>query len=172
MTIIRTGLLVFALLPTLLLGACGFHLRGEDSFALPVETLYIQSPNPYAPFINEIKQAIQAGKAQLVDTQDEAQLTLQIVSEIKDKQILSLSIAGRVLEYRLQYRVSLRAYDRQQQEWLSPQEIVVRRDFAYDDTEVLAKEQEEAQLDLVMRADAVQQVLRRLSRARPPQSKE
>jgi LPS-assembly lipoprotein len=151
----------------LLLAACGFQPRGEGSFALPVQTLYLRTPNTYAPFVNELKQAIRAANVQIADKPEDAQLTLQIVSEIKDKQILSLSVGGRVLEYRLQYRVSFKAYDAQKKEWLAPQEITVRRDFAYDDTEILAKEQEEAQLDLDMRADAVRQVLRRLSRARP-----
>ena len=51
---------------------------------------------------------------QITDTPDQAQLTLQIVSEVPDKQILSLNSAGRVIEYRLQYRISLRAYDKEQ----------------------------------------------------------
>lgn len=150
-----------------LLGGCGFHLRGEGSYALPVESLYIRSPNDLSPFINELKQEIRAGGTRIADTQEGAPLTLQIVSETHEKQILSLSVAGRVLEYRLQFKVSLKAYDAKGSEWLAPQEIVIRRDFPYDDTQILAKEQEEAQLNLDMQMDAVQQVLRRLSRARP-----
>jgi LPS-assembly lipoprotein len=150
-----------------LLSGCGFHLRGEGSYALPVDALYIQSPNNLSPFINELKQDIRAGGTKIADAQEAAPLTLQIVSEMRDKQILSLSVAGRVLEYRLQFKVSLKAYDAKGNEWLAPQEIVIRRDFSYDDTQILAKEQEEAQLYLNMQADAVQQVLRRLSRARP-----
>ncbi len=153
---------------SILLAACGFHLRGQDDFALPFQRLYLKSPNDYAPFTNELKNAIQANNVQITNTPEQAQLTLQIVSEVTDKQILSLSGAGRVLEYRLQYRVSLRAYDLKQQEWLVPQEITLRRDYSYDDTQVLAKQQEEAMLYQNMRGDAVQQVLRRLNHAHPP----
>ena len=85
-----------------------------------------------------------------------------------DKQILSLSGGGQVLQYTLQYRVSLRLYDQKQQEWLVPQEIKLRRDFSYDNTKVLAMIQEEALLYENMRSDAVQQVLRRLDHAHPP----
>ena len=92
-----------------------------------------------------------------------------MVSETTDKQILSLSGAGRVREYRLQYRISLRAYDRKQQEWLAPEEITLQRDFSYDDTQVLAKQQEESLLYQNMRSDAVQQVLRRLNHVKAPQ---
>lgn len=152
---------------TLLLAACGFHLRGQNAFDLPFKTLYVQSSNDYSPFLGELKRAIEANNVQLTGTPGQAQLTLQIVSEVADKQILSLSSAGRVLEYRLQYRISLRAYDNKQQEWLAPQEIALRRDYSYDDTQVLAKQQEEALLYQNMRGDAVQQVLRRLNRAHP-----
>lgn len=154
---------------SLLLGACGFHLRGHGAFVLPFQTLYVKSANDYTPFIKELKQAIQVNEVQITDAPEQAQLTLHIVSEASDRQILSLSGGGRVREYRLLYRISLRAYDKKQQEWLAPQEIASQRDFSYDDSQVLAKEQEEALLYQDMRGDAVQQVLRRLNRARPPQ---
>ncbi|MBI5659940.1 MAG: hypothetical protein HZC43_10450 [Nitrosomonadales bacterium] len=161
--------LVFVLMLALLLGACGFHLRGQSAFALPFQTLYVKSANDYAPFVVDLKRAIEANSVQIADSPDQAQLTLHIVSEATDKQILSLSGGGRVREYRLQYRVSLRVHDRQQQDWLAPEEITLRRDFSYDDVQVLAKEQEEAMLFQNMRGDAVQQILRRLNHARPPQ---
>lgn len=160
------------LMLTLMLSACGFHLRGEGAFALPFQSVYINSPNDYTPFINELKQDLRANNVQVANSSKEAQLTLQIVFEKTDKQILTLSAAGRVLEYRLQYRVSLRAYDKNVQEWLVPREITFRRDFPYDDTQVLAKEQEEAMLYTDMRHDAVQQVLRLLARAKPVPSKD
>lgn len=157
------------LLLPLLLAACGFHLRGQDAFVMPFKTLYVQSENNYSPFINELKSALEASNVQIPETPAQAQLTLQIVSETTDKQILSLSGAGRVQEYRLQYRISLRLYDQQQDDWFAPEEITLRRDYSYDSTQVLAKEQEEALLYKNMRSDAVRQILRRLNHAHAPQ---
>ncbi|HLY96494.1 MAG TPA: LPS assembly lipoprotein LptE, partial [Sideroxyarcus sp.] len=82
-------------------------------------------------------------------------------------QILSLSGSGRVQEYQLIYRVSLRAYDNKQIDWLPAEEIMLSRILTYDESQVLAKEQEEANLYKDMRADAVAQAMRRLSRAKP-----
>lgn len=161
-----TSLLVLML--SMLLAACGFHLRGQNDFALPFQRLYVKSANDKAPFINELKSAIRVNNVQITDTPEQAQLTLQIVSEVTDKQILSLSAAGTVLEYRLQYRISLRAFDQKQQDWLAPQEIILRRDYSYDSTQVIAKQQEEVLLYQDMRGDAVQQVLRRLNHVHPP----
>ena len=53
------------------------------------------------------------------------------------------------------YRVSLRAYDNQQNDWLPADEILLSRILPYDDTQVLAKEQEEAMLYKDMRSDAL-----------------
>jgi LPS-assembly lipoprotein len=72
-----------------------------------------------------------------------------------------------VQEYQLIYRVSLRAYDNKQNDWLPPDEIMLTRILAYDDAQILAKEQEEASLYRDMRADAVGQAIRRLNRAKP-----
>ncbi|MBI3902263.1 MAG: hypothetical protein HY306_04875 [Nitrosomonadales bacterium] len=160
---------LLVILTAVLLTACGFHLRGQSAYALPFQTLYIKSANDYTPFVTELTHVIEANNVQVTDTPEQAQLTLDIVSETADKQILSLSSGGRVREYRLQYRISLRAFDMQQQEWLAPEEFTLRRDYSYDDTQVLAKEREEELLYQDMRSDAVQQVLRRLNHARMPQ---
>ena len=159
--------LTLALTLALLLGACGFHLRGQGEFVMPFQSLYIQSANDYTPFISELKRALQAAGVQLADSPDKAQLTLHIVSESMGKQILSLSAAGRVREYQLRFGVSFRAFDTMQQEWLPAGEIALLRNMSYDDTQILAKAQEEALLYQNMVSDAVQQMLRRLKHARP-----
>ena len=167
----RTNLLILPLLIlTLLLGACGFHLRGQGGFAFPFQTLLIQAPNANVPLILDLKRAVQLYGIKLVDTSENAQLTLHIVFETMSKQILSLSDAGRVREYQLNYLVSLRAYDSKQQEWVPADEIVLQRYLSYDNTQILAKEMEETVLYQDMRTDAVQQILRRLSLAKPQQS--
>ena len=78
------------LMLALLLGACGFHLRGQSALAMPFQTLYVKSANDYAPFITELKHAIEVNNVQITDSPEQAQLTLHIVSETMDKQILSL----------------------------------------------------------------------------------
>ena len=152
------------LLTALLLSACGFHLRGQ--VALPFESLYLDAANPTTPLIGELRRNLESNGVKLVDTPDQATVVLNIVFEIPDKQVLSLGGDGRVNEFRLSYRVSLRAHD-QQQDWIPAEEIALNRDYSYDDTQVLAKEAEEALLYQGMRSDMVQQIMRRLSRAKP-----
>jgi LPS-assembly lipoprotein len=107
-----------------------------------------------------------ANKVPLAATSDQAELVLEVVTEQATKQILSLSGSGRVQEYQLFYRVSLRAYDSNQNDWLSPDEILLSRIMTYDDAQVFAKAQEEQMLFKDMRSDAVAQAMRRLNRAK------
>jgi LPS-assembly lipoprotein len=153
------------LLTALLLSACGYHLRGQS--AIPFETLYLDAANPNTPLVKDLRRNLEASRVKLVDTADQATVVLNIVSEISEQQILSLGGDGRVNEYRLFYRVSLRAYDHQQQDWIPAEDISLRRDYTYDDSKLLAKDAEEAVLYQSMRSDMLQQILRRLNRAKP-----
>ena len=150
-------------LTAVLLTACGFHLRGQAN--MPFKTLYLNAVNPGTLFVADLRRNLEANKVQLVNSAEQADVALNIIFEIADKQILSLGGGGRVHEFRLIYRVSLRAYDLKQQDWIPASEIELRRDYTYDDTKVLAKEAEEALLLQSMRSDMVQQIVRRLSRA-------
>ncbi len=159
---------ILLLLATLALTACGFHLRGSNlkdvSFAF--KSLYLKAPAETA-FVEDLRRTLKAAKIGMAPSADQADLVLEVVSEQATKQILSLSGAGRVQEYQLFYRVSLRAYDSKQVDWLPADEISLSRIMSYDDTLVLAKQQEEATLFKDMRSDAVAQAVRRLNRAKP-----
>ena len=75
---------------------------------------------------------------------------------------------GRTREYRLRLRLTFRVHDGKGNEFVPPGEIVVSRDIAFNEAQVLAREAEEALLLREMQTDAVQQMLRRIAAARPP----
>lgn len=148
-----------------LLDACGFHLRGDA--LMPFKTLYIEAVNPGSPLVGELRRNLEANHVTLVNTAEKADMVLNIALDLPEKQILTLGSSGRVSEFQLRYRVSLRGYDSQQREWLPADDLLLSRDYSYDDTQLLAKEAEETLLYQSMRSDMVQQILRRLSRAKP-----
>lgn len=156
---------LFAVALTLVLAACGFQLRGV--MTLPFESLYIDgSGNPALAL--EIGRAIRSGtQTRLAENAKEAQAVLQIQDGTREKRILSLSGAGRVREYQLLYRVNFRLLAKNGDDLLPNQPILLMRDLSYDDTQVLAKEQEEALLYADMQRDAVTQLMRRLAVAKP-----
>ena len=149
------------LLATLIAG-CGFHLRGQA--ALPFDSIYVSGAPAFA---NQIARAMRAGsQTRITNNPKDAQVTLQILAEQRERVILSLSAAGRVREITLRYRVSYRLTDAKGIEYIPASEIVLRRDITYNDTDVLGKEQEENLLYRDMQNDAVQQVVRRLQVAK------
>jgi LPS-assembly lipoprotein len=149
------------------LTACGFHLRGHNLTlsAFPFHSIFINAPSE-TPLVTDLRNTLQLNKIELTQDPEKADIVFQIVSERTEKQILSISAAGRAQEFELRYFVSLRAYDNKGQEWLPASELLLYRTMTYDDAQVLAKEQEEILIYRDLRSDAVQQIMRRLSRAK------
>jgi LPS-assembly lipoprotein len=142
------------------LSACGFQLRGQAS--LPFETIYISFPVGH-PIGTDLKRLIKAGtNTRVVDKAKGAQTTLEIISVVNDKQIMSVSGGGRVREFELRYRVSFRLFDAKGVDLIPTNEIALRRILPYTDAQVVAKEGEEAMLVKEMQTDSAQQILRRL----------
>jgi LPS-assembly lipoprotein len=160
-----TARLVVAAALALLLAGCGFHLRGDVTYSFA--TLYINSP-PNMPFAADMKRALTGGGTKLVDTATAAQVILDLPSVVDDKQVLSLSGGGRAREYLLTKRVNFALHDSNGRDWLPSGEIVIRRSFTFNESEVLAREHEEAKLLKEMQQDAVQQIMRRLQSAKQP----
>jgi LPS-assembly lipoprotein len=155
---------LIALFCALLLAGCGFQLRGAAN--LPFETLYVQAPAG-SQFAAQFQRVVAAGSAtRVVNSAQEAAATLIVISELREKSILSLSGTGRVREFQLRYRVSYRMLDNKAVEILPTTEIALTRDFSFNDQDALSKESEEALLFRDMQNDAVQQLVRRLQVAK------
>jgi LPS-assembly lipoprotein len=157
--------IVVAVALATMLASCGFHLRGQA--ALPFKAVFIETSG-YSQFANDLERAIRSGSdTKVVRNREDADAILKILSEGQERRILSLSAGGRVREFELRYSVSYRVVDRTNLDLAIPGTIQLHRDLTYDDTEVLAKESEELLLYRDMKADAVQQILRRLAVAKP-----
>ena len=156
----RTLLLVLA---ALLVSSCGFHLRGEA--ALPFETLYIDAPQA-SVFAIQVRRVIGAGsRTRVTNNPTEADATLKVLHELREKEILSLSAGGRVRELQLRYRVQYQVVDRNKNLLAPPSEILLRRDYSFNDQAQLSKDSEEGLLYRDMENDAAQQLIRRLQAA-------
>ncbi|MGK5022310.1 LPS assembly lipoprotein LptE [Janthinobacterium sp. LB2P10] len=162
---------MLAIALTVLLSACGFHLRGSNgSFMLPFATMYIGLPET-SPLAIGLKRYIRAiGSTQVVDTKDGADAVLEVLSDPESnrtKSILSLNRSGRVQEYQLGYSINFRVVDKAGNQLLAPTTINLVRPITFDESQVLAKETEEAALYRDMRNDLVQQIMRRLAAIKP-----
>ncbi len=151
-----------------MLSACGFQLRGSNGQAnLPFRTIYVAIPDT-SSLGNELKRYIRASGETAVATEPQtAQAIIELLSETREKVILSLNTQGRVREYALLYKVRFRVKDNKDNELLAPTEITLKRNISFNETQVIAKEKEEELLYRDMQSDLVQQILRRLAALKP-----
>lgn len=143
------------------LNGCGFALRGPVSF--PFTSIYVGFPDN-SPLGGELKRNIRANGKTLISTDaGNADVALEILSESREKTILSLNEQGRVREYNLTYNLRFRVKDKAGKEVLPSTTISLKRNISFNETQVLAKEAEEALLYRDMQSDLVQQMMRRLA---------
>ena len=157
-----------ALLMAGVLAGCGFQLRGSDGqYNLPFQSIWL-SFNESSPLGTELKRNLRAGDTVRIETDaSKAQALFDVISETRGKSILSLNSLGRVREYSLSYTLVFQVRDASNRQLLAPTEITLRRNIAFDESQVLAKESEEALLYRDMQSDLVQQILRRLAAIKP-----
>ena len=142
------------------LAGCGFQLRGAAP--LPFETLYMTGTSGGIGL--DLKRNIQSGtRTTVIDDAKKAEAVLEFLQELREKKILSLAATGRVREFQLIYRVSFRVHDGKGGEFLPVSAVQLTRDVSFNDTDVLAKETEEALLFRDMQFDMVQLILDRKS---------
>ncbi len=156
----KTSWLAVSLI-ALLLSACGFALRGPVTF--PFASIYLGFPDS-SPLGAELKRNIRAnGHTMIASDKSAADVAFEVLAERREKIILSLNSQGRVREYNLTYSFRFRVIDRAGKEVLEPADINLKRNISFNETQVLAKEAEEALLYRDMQSDLVQQIMRRLA---------
>jgi LPS-assembly lipoprotein len=150
----------------LMLASCGFHLRGDATF--PFSSIFVNAPSS-PPITSELTRSLAgASSAKVVDSAATAEVVLEVPVVIDDKDVLSLSSGGSVREYQLVKRVAFRLHGKDGVDWMPAGEIVVRRSYTFNETQVLARDLQEQRLLREMQTDAVQQIIRRLQTARRP----
>lgn len=141
------------------LAACGFALRG--SYELPYQGIFVAAPST-STVASLVRRELANTSSKSVPNAKAADAELNISAERRDRQILSLSGAGRVREYELKFLVRYQFTESNGRVLIPTSEIQLTRILTYDDSLIIAKSQEEALLYTDMEKDAVGQILRRM----------
>lgn len=159
MTALRlTILFLFASLLT----GCGFHLRGNVDLPANYQRMAIEGVSPYSELGVKLKRSLQANGVQVVEAAG-AQVILKLSKVSYQRRLLSVSaVSGKNVEYELHYSLNMSVHDRQGNVLVSEQPLQLLRDYVHDQNNVLATDNEEAQLRKDMERDMVGQILRRL----------
>jgi len=142
------------------LAGCGFQLRQAPDFVF--DTIFVGSASELG---NELRRSINSsGAARAVPSAEmaNAQVLLDVLQEQREKVVVGLNASGQVREFQLRVRFKFKLRGRDGKELIGPTEILQQRDISFSETQVLAKEAEEALLYRDMQTDIVQQLMRRL----------
>ena len=116
-----------------------------------------------APIVTITKQALHSfAEVTLVDGGGVPHL--QLSEERFANQVLSVGSTAKVTEYLLKYQVSYQLYAADGGSLTDRRTIRMQRDYTFDPLNVLAKEQEEAELRAALRQDAARRIVWQLSR--------
>jgi LPS-assembly lipoprotein len=159
-----------ALAPVSGLIACGYRLRGIVD--LPYKVIAITgSPSP--PLRADLQMVILTGTdAKVAINPKDADLILEITSDVSGREILAYNSSGQISAYRLNIRVGFRAYDNAGADVVPEAEIYLTRDIDFSVSTVLAADVQVQQFLTLMRKDLAIQILRRVSAStRAPQAR-
>jgi LPS-assembly lipoprotein len=126
-----------------------------------MQTTYLDSREQYSEFFTSLSDELRQRGLRLVDSGDEAEARLIISEDTSGERVLSVSARNIPREYELYYAVtfSLMADGRA---LIEDEPLLARRNYTFDETEVLGKEREQAILRQALAEDLARQVLRRI----------
>jgi LPS-assembly lipoprotein len=146
----------------LLLSSCGFRLQGSTPLPAALKVTFVSTTDRQSEFVQGLRRALITNGSQLAAKKEDATGTVHVLTDEVTKKILSVSANNIPREYEITYTVefSVSAADK---ELLSSQKVAVTRDYSFDETKLLAKDNEEAILRQGMARDLVNIVMRRLA---------
>lgn len=149
------------------LSACGFKLRGVQTFAFASLRMAGSEATPVAV---ELRRSLQvSGVPVFVSSTptspegDTGQVVLTVLADQRERVVVGQTAVGQVRELQLRTRFRFRLRTASGRQLLDDTELLLERDISFTETAVLAKDAEEALLFRDMQADIVQQVMRRLA---------
>lgn len=142
--------------------ACGFKMQGRDPLPPLLATPYVQATDAQSDFVQGLRKALLTSGAKLTPGSDNASAVVRVLEDDVSRKILSVSARNTPREYEITYKVRF-SVSSNGKEVLEPQEIELTRDYSFDETLMLAKENEESILREALARDLVGMVMRRLS---------
>ncbi|MFZ2652880.1 MAG: LPS assembly lipoprotein LptE [Burkholderiaceae bacterium] len=141
---------------------CGFELRRAPE--LQFRSVQLKGFKENSTLARDLRRSFAASRTtQVVEGGAAAQVVLEALGDEREKSVVASTAAGQVRELQLRARFIFRLRSASGKDLLPVTEILLSRDLSYNESNALAKEQEEALLYAAMQNDIIAQVLRRLA---------
>ena len=154
--------LIAASLTCLLLSACGWHLRGSVGADLNIDNVYVSADNVHGGLASDLRRALTASKVQLAPDSGSAQYQIRLSNERRDRRTVSVGNEALASEYELTLSVVYQISDRANAVLAPASEAMALRSYSFDRNAVVAIAEEEKLIERELRANLVQQIIRRL----------
>lgn len=155
-----------ALLLSALLVSCGFHPRGSVTRLTDLGSIYVDASRDLS-IAEAVREALTDAAFVLAGNRDDASILLRLTDEKQAERVVSVNSTGRVSEYELSHTVNMLiagsengnapAYAQNQ----NFNRVEVIREYTYDETNVLGKQNEARILRAEMKMELVRQIVLR-----------
>jgi LPS-assembly lipoprotein len=149
------------LLLVLLVGGCGFHMRGAVTLPPNLHKVYVAGKDDLSPFSVELDRALRSAGAEMAGSAGEADAVIRVAQDRTGRRVLSVSTRNTPQEYEVFYSIQY-SIDRGDKQAVASQQIELTRSFSFSESDLLAKDREEAILRDAMARDLADLVVRRL----------
>jgi LPS-assembly lipoprotein len=143
----------------LALGGCGFHLQGRADLPKSFAAARIDAPDPQSEFAARLAQALRGAGARL-DGDAAPAAVVHVLEDHVGERVLTVSARNIPTALEVSYSVKV-AVEYQGREILPAEEHVLRREYSFDEREVLAKQRERDDLVAALADDLVALMMRR-----------
>lgn len=159
--------LIAALVSTLVLSACGFRLQGQLEVPELFARTYIEAPVDQPLLKRQLAEALEASGASVQDEAEGATAVVRIREARSEQRVLSVSAQGRPREYEVVYRVRFEVLEGKTRA-LPLTDLELRRDYPFDESDVLARQREAGVLLAEMQREMAKLIHRRLAAIEQP----
>lgn len=165
MTPRRTVSLLLLAGSLLLLGACGYHLRGEAQLPRGMERVHVDSSDQFGPLKRNIEKALERSGAKIEPAAGDGIAEVNLTAVSLAPIVRSVSANAKVNEYTMLYHLELQITDGSGKVLLPRQVIEQSRVFTFDQTQAIGTGAEQDEIKKEMERDMTQVVMRKVESA-------
>lgn len=147
----------------LLLGGCGFHLRGSD-VQMQVGAVYVRAAQS-VDIAEQLKQNLRKSGVKVLDQSDANAVTIDLLEQQQDRRTVTTTEQAQAAEYRLEVSVRYRIIGAGDVELVADRWAKGSRVFPVDRNNLVGTSQEQVLMSNEITGDVVSQILRSLAAA-------
>lgn len=169
------NLRILPFIAALLLSACGFHLAGNRPLPAQLQSVFIDSAQPYRvsepPVETALRSLLQRRGGKVLDGVEAGASVIKLSGISENRQVLSIGTDSKVLEYQITATVNYQVFNGDKT-LVPPDTLTLTRSYSYNPQTALAEEIKEARLRDYMQTELAELLLLRLDAVLSPRADE